>query len=652
MNKKNKKPDNKVLNTILSNIFIWIVIVVVAFSIASNFSSYEKIKNVSYNEYKKLIENREISSATLIGNNFKGELNSEISIEDDNGRINTYNFISLELPEATIDQADFWVENGIEVKIIKETMSAFDYLIQFSPWLLIILFWFFIMRRMNGAGGQGGIFSFAKSKATLISSNNPKVTFKDVAGCDEAKVELKEIVDFLKNSSKYKKVGAKIPKGALLLGPPGTGKTLLAKAVSGEAKVPFFSISGAEFVEMFVGIGASRVRDLFDQAKKNSPSIIFIDEIDAVGRQRGAGLGGGHDEREQTLNQILVEMDGFNTNDNVILLAATNRPDVLDKALLRPGRFDRQIVVDAPSMIGREQILKIHTKKIKIDKDVDLKTIAKTAVGLVGADLENLVNEAALLAARQGSKTVKMINFEDAKDKVMLGVERKSMVITDRDRKITAYHESGHALVAYFTENADPVHKVTIVPRGQALGVTAQLPVEDKYNYSKKYLLGRLDILMGGRCAENIIFKDSTTGAGNDIAVATDIAKKMVCEWGMSERIGPLKIGRANEEVFLGKDYNENRNTSDHVSELIDNEISKLIKNAESNATNIINSNIDKLHDLTNALLDLDTIDSEEFLDILKNGYNPENKDLESSETNTDSQKQSRRTSKTVIKES
>tara|TARA_Y100001978_G_scaffold128692_1_gene114918 strand:- start:239 stop:2197 length:1959 start_codon:yes stop_codon:yes gene_type:complete len=652
MNKKNKKPDNKVLNTILSNIFIWIVIVVVAFSIASNFSSYEKIKNVSYNEYKKLIENREISSATLIGNNFKGELNSEISIEDDNGRINTYNFISLELPEATIDQADFWVENGIEVKIIKETMSAFDYLIQFSPWLLIILFWFFIMRRMNGAGGQGGIFSFAKSKATLISSNNPKVTFKDVAGCDEAKVELKEIVDFLKNSSKYKKVGAKIPKGALLLGPPGTGKTLLAKAVSGEAKVPFFSISGAEFVEMFVGIGASRVRDLFDQAKKNSPSIIFIDEIDAVGRQRGAGLGGGHDEREQTLNQILVEMDGFNTNDNVILLAATNRPDVLDKALLRPGRFDRQIVVDAPSMIGREQILKIHTKKIKIDKDVDLKTIAKTAVGLVGADLENLVNEAALLAARQGSKTVKMINFEDAKDKVMLGVERKSMVITDRDRKITAYHESGHALVAYFTENADPVHKVTIVPRGQALGVTAQLPVEDKYNYSKKYLLGRLDILMGGRCAENIIFKDSTTGAGNDIAVATDIAKKMVCEWGMSERIGPLKIGRANEEVFLGKDYNENRNTSDHVSELIDNEISKLIKNAESNATNIINSNIDKLHDLTNALLDLDTIDSEEFLDILKNGYNPESKDLESSETNTDSQKQSRRTSKTVIKES
>ena len=636
-NKKNKKkPNNKVLNTIMSNIFIWIIIVIVAFTVASNFSSHETIKNVTYNEYKELVDNKEIKIGTLTGNHFKGELREKIALEDENGNLKEYNFISIELPESTIDQTETWVENGIEVKIVKETMGAFDYLIQFSPWLIIILFWFFIMRRMNGAGGQGGIFSFAKSKATLISSDNPKITFKDVAGCDEAKVELKEIVDFLKNSSKYKKVGAKIPKGALLLGPPGTGKTLLAKAVSGEAKVPFFSISGAEFVEMFVGIGASRVRDLFDQAKKNSPSIIFIDEIDAVGRQRGAGLGGGHDEREQTLNQILVEMDGFNTNDNVILIAATNRPDVLDKALLRPGRFDRQIVVDSPSMIGREQILKIHTKKIKIDKKVDLKIIAKSAVGLVGADLENLVNEAALLAAREESGTVKMIHFEEAKDKVMLGVERKSMVITDRDRKITAYHESGHALVAYYTKNADPVHKVTIVPRGQALGVTAQLPVEDKYNYSKNYLLGRLDILMGGRCAEKIIFSDTTTGAGNDISVATDIAKRMVCEWGMSDSIGPLKIGRQNEEVFLGKDYNENRNTSDHVSELIDSEISLLIKNAEKNATDIINTNINKLHDLSNALLDHDTIDSNEFNDILENGYNPiEDQESSSGNKNT-----------------
>ena len=645
MSKKNKKPSNKVINTILSNIFIWIVIVVVAFSIASNFSTYEKIKEVTYNEYKDMVENKNIESATLTGTHFKGKLYNSMSFEDRNGKVNDYTFISIELPESTIDQTDSWVENGIEVEIVKETMGAFDYLIQFSPWLIIILFWFFIMRRMNGAGGQGGIFSFAKSKATLISSNNPKITFKDVAGCDEAKVELKEIVDFLKNSSKYKKVGAKIPKGALLLGPPGTGKTLLAKAVSGEAKVPFFSISGAEFVEMFVGIGASRVRDLFDQAKKSSPSIIFIDEIDAVGRQRGAGLGGGHDEREQTLNQILVEMDGFNTNDNVILIAATNRPDVLDKALLRPGRFDRQIVVDSPSMIGREQILKIHTKKIKMHKDVDLKTIAKTAVGLVGADLENLVNEAALLAARGNATTVKMTHFEEAKDKVMLGVERKSMVITDRDRKITAYHESGHALVAYFTEDADPVHKVTIVPRGQALGVTAQLPVEDKYNYSKKYLLGRLDILMGGRCAEKIIFSDTTTGAGNDISVATDIAKRMVCEWGMSDSIGPLKIGRANEEVFLGKDYNENRNTSDHVSELIDEEISKLIKNAEENAINIINSNMNKLHDLSNALLEQETIDSDEFNRIIKDGYSSVKIDNSSSKDAEETPKRKRRTS-------
>ena len=645
MSKKNKKPTNKVMNTILSNIFIWIVIVVVAFSIASNFSTYEKIKEVTYNEYKDMVENKNIESATLTGTHFKGKLYNSMSFEDRNGKVNDYTFISIELPESTIDQTDSWVENGIEVEIVKETMGAFDYLIQFSPWLIIILFWFFIMRRMNGAGGQGGIFSFAKSKATLISSNNPKITFKDVAGCDEAKVELKEIVDFLKNSSKYKKVGAKIPKGALLLGPPGTGKTLLAKAVSGEAKVPFFSISGAEFVEMFVGIGASRVRDLFDQAKKSSPSIIFIDEIDAVGRQRGAGLGGGHDEREQTLNQILVEMDGFNTNDNVILIAATNRPDVLDKALLRPGRFDRQIVVDSPSMIGREQILKIHTKKIKINKNVDLKTIAKTAVGLVGADLENLVNEAALLAARGNATTVKMTHFEEAKDKVMLGVERKSMVITDRDRKITAYHESGHALVAYFTEDADPVHKVTIVPRGQALGVTAQLPVEDKYNYSKKYLLGRLDILMGGRCAEKIIFSDTTTGAGNDISVATDIAKRMVCEWGMSDSIGPLKIGRANEEVFLGKDYNENRNTSDHVSELIDEEISKLIKNAEENAINIINSNMNKLHDLSNALLEQETIDSDEFNRIIKDGYSSVKIDNSSSKDAEETPKRKRRTS-------
>ena len=496
-------------------------------------------------------------------------------------------------------------------------MGLVDYLIQFSPWLIIILFWFFIMRRMSGPSGQGGIFSFAKSKAKLISSDNPKITFKDVAGCDEAKVELKEIVDFLKNSSKYKKVGAKIPKGALLLGAPGTGKTLLAKAVSGEAKVPFYSISGAEFVEMFVGIGASRVRDLFDQAKKNSPSIIFIDVIDAVGRQRGAGLGGGHDEREQTLNQILVEMDGFDTDDSVILLAATNRPDVLDKALLRPGRFDRQIVVDVPGVDGREAILKIHSKNIPMDITVDLKVLARGTPGLVGADLENLLNEAALLAARKNKKKVFMSDIEDAKDKVMMGVERKSLILTPKEKKVTAYHEAGHALVAYYTEGADPVHKISIIPRGMALGITAQIPEEEKHNYQKNYLLGRLDILMGGRCAEKIIFNDTSTGAGNDIATATDISRKMVCEWGMSDRIGPLTFGKKSEEVFLGREISHSRDYSDEISQIIDDEISLFVKKAEDNAENIIKTNLDDLKSIANALLEYESISGDEMKQVI-----------------------------------
>jgi len=477
------------------------------------------------------------------------------------------------------------------------------------------------MRRMQGGvGGQSNIFSFAKSKAKIVDSKKTKKMFKDVAGCEEAKTELQEIVDFLKKSEKYHKIGAKIPKGALLLGPPGTGKTLLAKAVAGEANVPFFTISGAEFVEMFVGVGASRVRDLFTQAKNNSPSIIFIDEIDAVGRHRGAGLGGGHDEREQTLNQILVEMDGFDTNTNVILLAATNRPDVLDKALLRPGRFDRQIVVDAPDVIGREQILKIHTKKIPLTKDVKLNVVAQGTPGLVGADLENLVNEAALLAARMNQTKVSMKYFEDAKDKVMMGVERKSMVLTDDDKQITAYHEAGHALVAYFTKLADPVHKITIVPRGRAMGLTAQIPEVERYNYSNQYLLGKLDILMGGRCAEKIIFNNFTTGAGNDISVATDIAKKMVCEWGMSDTIGPMALGKKEEEVFLGKEISKSRDFSEEKLKVIDNEITSLIKNAEKNATNILKKYMKQLHDVSKVLIERETLDRNQFEDIVKNG--------------------------------
>ena len=511
------------------------------------------------------------------------------------------------------------------------TPGFFDYFVNLAPWLLIIGFWFFIMRRMRDSGaGGGGIFNFAKSKAKIVSPENPITTFKNVAGCDEAKFELQEIVGFLKNPKKYSSIGAKIPKGALLLGPPGSGKTLLAKAVSGEAGVPFFTISGAEFVEMFVGIGASRVRDLFSQAKRNSPSIIFIDEIDAVGRHRGAGLGGGHDEREQTLNQILVEMDGFGTDDSVIILAATNRPDVLDKALLRPGRFDRQIIVDVPDMKGREAILKIHSKKVPLSSDVDLSTIAKGTPGLVGADLENLVNEAALHAARKSRKKVSMKDFEEAKDKILMGVERKSMVIPDHERSITAYHEAGHALVAEFTKKADPVHKVTIIPRGRALGLTAQIPSEDKHNYSREYLLGRLDILMGGRCAEKIIFNDTTTGAGNDIAVATDIAKNMVTQWGMSDNIGPLHFKSGSDDVFLGREISYGRDFSDELSSAIDSEVSTIVKNAEKNAIDILNKNIDSLHNIAKALLDRETISGDDMKVIIENGSLEDSDDLNS----------------------
>ena len=559
--------------------------------------------------------NKNISSATITGNELVATCELGCFIDDENP-INSFKVI---LPNITIDKIDEWNEtlsDDVVIKIQQMTPGVMDYFFQFSPWLLIIIFWFLIMRRMQG-GGQGGIFSFAKSKAKIISADKPKVLFSDVAGCEEAKVELQEIVGFLKNPKKYLNIGAKIPRGALLLGPPGTGKTLLAKAVSGEAKVPFFTISGAEFVEMFVGVGASRVRDLFDQAKKNAPSIIFIDEIDAVGRHRGAGLGGGHDEREQTLNQILVEMDGFDTKSNVILLAATNRADVLDKALLRPGRFDRQIVVDVPDLNGREAILKIHTRNVRLSKDVKLNIIAKSTPGLAGADLENLVNEAALLAARNNKKTISMVDFENAKDKVMMGNERKSMVLTPKDKEIIAYHEAGHALVAHHTKGADPVHKITIIPRGQALGITAQIPEVERFNYPKSYMLGKLDILMAGRCAEKLIYNDTSTGAGNDIEVATNIARKMVCDWGMSDKIGPLKFGKKDEEVFLGRDYSQQKNYSEEKSIIIDKEISSFVKNAEKNADRILAKYKHQLDDITKELLEKETISGDEMRNII-----------------------------------
>jgi len=614
---KNNKNNQKLMKVIGNNLLIWVLIIIMAVSAMQFFASNETSKDITFSKFRELLNEENIESGIIEGRQFKGKLKEPIFVKDDQGKELAINSFTTTLPEVTVEMSNEWTEKGISYEFKDMTLGIMDYLIQFSPWILIIFFWFFLMRKMQGGGGQGGIFNFAKSRAKIISPDSPKVMFSDVAGCDEAKVELQEIVEFLKHPNKFKKLGAKIPRGALLLGPPGTGKTLLGKAVSGEAKVPFFSISGAEFVEMFVGVGASRVRDLFNQAKKNAPSIIFIDEIDAVGRHRGAGLGGGHDEREQTLNQILVEMDGFDTDDNVILLAATNRPDVLDKALLRPGRFDRQIVVDVPGVEGREAILRIHTKKIPLAKNVKLKQIAKGTPGLVGADLENLVNESALLAARKNKNKVAMIDFDEAKDKVMMGVERKSMILTPNEREITAYHEAGHALVAYHCENADPVHKISIIPRGRALGITAQLPEDEKHNYSSTYLKNRLDILMGGRCAENIIFNDTSTGAGNDISVATDTARKMVCEWGMSQKLGPLTFGKKSEEVFLGREISHSRDYSDDISKLIDNEISNFVKNAEQKANKILKKNIDQLHLIAKVLLDEETISGTRFKKLL-----------------------------------
>ncbi len=616
MDKKNEQ--NNMWKTISSNFIIWVLIIIIAITALQFFSTDYKPTTLTYSQFQIYIDDGVVESGKITGKTFRGKFKEPIVIEQPGMREPKHfsNFITV-LPEVSLEMTEKWDEKGIVYRFEEQTTSAFEYLIQFSPWLLIIFFWFFLMRKMQGVGGQSGIFNFAKSKAKIISPDKPKTTFKDVAGCDEAKVELQEIVEFLKRPAKYKKIGAKIPRGALLLGTPGTGKTLLAKAVSGEANVPFFTISGAEFVEMFVGVGASRVRDLFEQAKRSSPSIIFIDEIDAVGRHRGAGLGGGHDEREQTLNQILVEMDGFDTDDSVILLAATNRPDVLDKALLRPGRFDRQIVVDVPSVDGRAAILKIHSKNIPLSKNVDLKIVAKGTPGMVGADLENLVNEAALLAARKSKKMVSMQEFEEAKDKVMMGVERKSLILTPTEKEITAYHEAGHALVAFHTPNADPVHKITIIPRGMAMGLTAQLPEKEKYNYQKKYLLGRLNILMGGRCAEKIIFNDTSTGAGNDIAVATDTARKMVCEWGMSNEIGPLTFGKKSEEVFLGREISHARDYSDEISKTIDEEISRFIKKAESDADKILNDNIKQLHAIAKALLEFESISGDEMNQVI-----------------------------------
>ncbi|GMU94712.1 MULTISPECIES: ATP-dependent zinc metalloprotease FtsH [Ignavibacterium] len=625
-NNSNKPDDNFDWSKIIRMVFGWGAVIVAAVIIMQLFrTGTEAYTEISFGEYEKLLSQPgKIVSAKITKKDindyfFNAELNSETTVKVGNRSFPT-KAVSVYIPEPIIkEQEAKWRELGIQYSFEKDSTEWLNIIIGFLPWILIIAIWIVIMRRMQGqGGGTRGIFSFGKSKAKLITPSNKRVTFKDVAGADEAKLELQEIIEFLKEPSKFQKLGGKIPRGVLLLGPPGTGKTLLARAVAGEAGVPFFSISGADFVEMFVGVGASRVRDLFDQGKRHAPCIIFIDEIDAVGRHRGAGLGGGHDEREQTLNQLLVEMDGFEQNSGVIIIAATNRPDVLDPALLRPGRFDRQVVVDRPDVKGREGILKVHTRNIPLGDDVDLEVLAKGTPGLAGAELANLVNEAALLAARKNKKKVEMSDFEEAKDKVMMGMERKSLIISEEEKKTTAYHEIGHVLVARMLPEADPVHKVTIIPRGRALGVTSYLPIDEKHTYSKEYLEAMITYALGGRAAEKLIFSHYTTGAGNDIEKATNIARKMVCEWGMSEKLGPLAYGGKEEEIFLGREIQRHKDYSEKTAQEIDEEVRSIIRNAEQRAENILKENIELLHKLSKELLEREILDGEEIDAIIK----------------------------------
>ena len=600
---------------------VWLMIILGAVYISGILTeSGKKEVEIEYTEYRQYLANGEIEKATIMGNVFHGEFKIPKTIETAIGPLNDVTHFKLTLPFIEREDRDEWDAAGLDYTFKEKTIDWTSYLLNMLPWILLIGFWFFMIRRMQGgAGGVGGIFKFGKSRAALWTSDQPRVTFKDVAGCEEAKEELKEVIDFLKNPKRFQKLGAKVPKGALLVGPPGTGKTLLARAIAGEAAVPFYSLSGADFVEMFVGVGASRVRDLFEQAKKSSPCIIFIDEMDAVGRQRGAGIGGGHDEREQTLNALLVEMDGFDNAQNVIVIAATNRPDVLDPALLRPGRFDRQIVVDIPDYRGRLGILKVHTKKVVINRSkVNLESLAKGTPGMVGADIANIVNEAALLAARKRKKSIDMADFEEAKDKVMMGVQRKSMILSDEEKEVTAYHEAGHALVAIKTKGADPVHKITIIPRGRALGVTMQLPMDEKHGYTRNYVEGRLAILMGGRSAEMLIFNQMTTGAGNDIEQATQIARKMITEWGMSDLLGPMTFGKKNEEVFLGREIQSHRDYSEVTARMIDEEISRIVRDSQRTADEILRKDIEILHRLAQELLKYETLDVGDLVKIMK----------------------------------
>ncbi|MCZ6781351.1 MAG: ATP-dependent zinc metalloprotease FtsH, partial [Nitrospirae bacterium] len=589
------------MNSRAKNLLFWVVVALFMILLFNLFSvpTHAPEEEVIFSDFMAYLEKGEVTKVEIKGNNIKAILR-------DGTLIRTY---AVEYPDLVKILRERHVQ--IDARPPDEHPWYITLLATWGPFILILGLWFFLMRQVQVGGNKA--LSFGKSRARLLTEERKKITFADVAGIDEAKEEVQEIIEFLKDPRKFQKLGGRIPKGVLIVGPPGTGKTLLAKAIAGEASVPFFNISGSDFVEMFVGVGASRVRDLFEQGKKHAPCIIFIDEIDAVGRLRGAGLGGGHDEREQTLNALLVEMDGFETTEGVILVAATNRPDVLDPALLRPGRFDRQIVVHRPDIRGRWEILKVHTKKVPVASNVELEKIARGTPGFSGADLENLVNEAALWAARQDKKEVDSNDFEMAKDKVLMGAERKSMILSEEEKRVTAYHEAGHALMAKLIPGADPVHKVTIIPRGRALGITLQLPTDDRHNFTKEFLYNTLAILMGGRVAEELVLKNITTGAGNDLERATELARKMVCEWGMSEKLGPLTFGKKDEEIFLGREIATRRDFGDHVAIEIDQEVRRLVTENYERAKRMLTEHIHILKALAEALLEREVLESLEI---------------------------------------
>jgi cell division protease FtsH len=598
------------VNDVVKTILLWMVIGIILISVFNNFGPRRDVdEKITYSSFISDVKQGNVRSVTITEQDVSGTYQNNKVFE-------TY----LPMPQDP-GLMQLMLDKGVAVQGKQpEQPGLLVHLLNFLPWIVIFAIWIYVLRQQAG-GGKGGAFSFGRSRARLLNADQVKVTFTDVAGCDEAKEEVKELVDFLKDPGKFQRLGGKIPRGVLLVGPPGTGKTLLARAVAGEAKVPFFTISGSDFVEMFVGVGASRVRDMFEQAKKQAPCIIFIDEIDAVGRHRGAGLGGGHDEREQTLNQLLVEMDGFQGSEGVIVVAATNRPDVLDPALLRPGRFDRQVVVGLPDVKGREQILRVHSRRVPTADDVDVAVIARSTPGFSGADLANIVNEAALFAARANKRVVDMDDFEKAKDRIIMGAERRSIVMSDQEKKLTAYHEAGHAIVGLCVPEHDPVHKVTIIPRGRALGVTMFLPEADRYNYTREYLESKISSLYGGRLAEEIIFGDSkvTTGASNDIQKATEIARNMVTKWGLSEKVGPLTVSGNDEEVFLGHSITRHKEISEATFSVIDTEVRGLIERNYTRAEKILKQNLDKLHAMAEALLKYETIGTDQIEDVMAN---------------------------------